>query len=194
MGGVIVDIGTGDGKFTYQVAKEHPDKFVIGIDHAQQPLEGTSAKIYKKEHKGGLENALFVLANIEDLPQELTGVANQVFIHFPWSGLLCGVILVEEKTWSNIKRICQPGAYIDLIFGYDSAYEQKAVDHFSLPELTLEYIQKMMVPKLELNGFEVLLCKQLELDELKNYPSTWSKKLSFGRERVYYYLQLKLKE
>ena len=32
MPGVIVDIGCGDGKFTYKLAKENPDRFVIGID------------------------------------------------------------------------------------------------------------------------------------------------------------------
>jgi len=190
MGGVIADVGTADGKFTYQLAKEHPDKLVIGVDPAQKPPEELSAKIYKKADKGSLPNALFVLANVEDLPQELTGVANQVFINFPWSGLLRGVVLGEEKTWSNIKRICQPQAYIDLIFGYASEREQKTMTDFSLPPVTLEYIQSVMLPKVERYGFRVLESKEVELDDLKHFPSTWSKKLSFGGDRKFFYIQL----
>lgn len=194
MGGVIVDIGTGDGKFTYQLAKEHPDKLVIGIDPAQEPLQELSARALKKTAKGGLPNVLFVLANVENLPQELTGVANQVFINFPWSSLLRGVIKAEEKTWENIKRICKPGAYVDLIFGYEPEHEQKVMNELGLPMLTLEYLQNNLLSKLEQFGFQVLTCRPVDQNDLKHFPSTWSKKLSFGKERFFYYVQLKLKE
>ena len=30
--GVIIDIGTGDGRFVYQSARQNPNKFYIGID------------------------------------------------------------------------------------------------------------------------------------------------------------------
>ena len=36
--GVVVDIGTGDGNFVYQAARENPTKFFIGIDANLRPL------------------------------------------------------------------------------------------------------------------------------------------------------------
>jgi 16S rRNA (adenine(1408)-N(1))-methyltransferase len=192
MPGVIIDIGTGDGKFAYELAKEYPDRFVIGIDPNHQALEEVSNKIYKKPIKGGLPNALFVLANIEDLPEKLNGIANQVFINFPWSGLLKGLILVEEKTWLNLKRICQPGAYLDLVFGYDKNAEKNKVESLNLPTLSEEYLQNTLVPKVESLGFKLVELEELTEEDLKNYPSTWAKKLAFGKDRKYFHLQFQV--
>jgi 16S rRNA (adenine(1408)-N(1))-methyltransferase len=63
---VIVDIGTGDGRFVYQSARENPRKFYIGIDPNVRPLEKISEKIYRKPAKGGATNALFDQAALED--------------------------------------------------------------------------------------------------------------------------------
>ncbi len=101
MPGVVVDIGTGDGEFVYAIAKDNPDRFIIGIDPDYKGLEKSSTRIYKKAPKGGLDNALFVLGSIEALPEELNDIANQVFINFPWSGLLKGIVLVEDDTFPN---------------------------------------------------------------------------------------------
>src|SRR5262245_25665122 len=83
-GGVIIDIGTGDGLFVYQSAKRNPDKFYIGIDASAAALEKISEKIHRKPAKGGLPNVLFIQASVEDLPSELDGAADEIHIHFPW--------------------------------------------------------------------------------------------------------------
>src|SRR3989344_1793989 len=177
MPGIIVDIGTGDGSFTYEIAKSNPDRFVIGIDPNHNDLVETSRKIYKKPQKGGLPNALFVLASIEDLPDELNGLADQIFINFPWAGLLTGIVEVEDKTWNSIKRISKLGTIVDIILSYGEG------DKLSLPELDIETMRGKL---LEI-GFELAESKKLGPEDLKNYPSTWAKKLSFGKDRDYYY-------
>lgn len=191
MPGIIVDIGTGDGKFAYTLAKKHPDRFIIGIDPHHTSLEDTSAQIYKKPAKGGIKNALFVLANVTNLPEELNGVANQVFVNFPWSSLLKGIVQVDEQVWAGIKRICQPGAHVDLLFGYNAQHEQQAVG--DLPVLSIRYFTEDMIPKLERIGFTCFEVRKVPTDELKTYPSTWGKKLLFGRDRTYYSVRLQLK-
>ena len=52
--GVIIDIGTGDGRFVYQSARRNPNKFHIGIDPNTRPLTKISEKIHRKPAKGGL--------------------------------------------------------------------------------------------------------------------------------------------
>jgi tRNA G46 methylase TrmB len=49
--GVVIDIGTGDGRFVYQSARQNPKKFYIGIDPNVRPLEKISEKIYRKPSK-----------------------------------------------------------------------------------------------------------------------------------------------
>ena len=193
MPGIIVDIGTGDGKFTYQLAKENPDRFIIGIDPSQKSLEKTSRKIYKKPAKGGLNNSLFVLADVENLPEELNGIANHVFINFPWGGLLRGLVLAKDKAWNSIKRICQKEAIIDLLFGYNKKYEHKEMERLGLPEINLQYINEKLTPALNSKGFAIEEVKEVLNNDLKKYPSSWAKKMSFGHPRKYYYIRLKVK-
>ena len=65
-GGVIIDVGTGDGRFVYQCARQNPRSFYIGIDAHPPALEKISEKIHRKPSKGGLPNLLFVHAAVED--------------------------------------------------------------------------------------------------------------------------------
>jgi 16S rRNA (adenine(1408)-N(1))-methyltransferase len=190
MPGVIVDIGTGDGEFVYALAKDNPDRFIIGIDPHHKGLENLSTRIYKKASKGGLDNALFILGSIEALPDELNNIANQVFINFPWSGLLKGIVLVEDNVWSNIKRICKKGAYIDILFGYQRNGEIDEAGQFGLPVLDLPYIKVTMAPRLAEKGFRVIEMRTVDPEKIRDYPSSWAKKLGYGRDRAYYYLRL----
>ncbi len=88
--GIIVDLGTGDGRFVYQSARQNPARFYLGIDASANLLEKVSEKIHRKPAKGGLKNALFIQAAVEALPEELEGIADEVHIHFPWGSLLKG--------------------------------------------------------------------------------------------------------
>jgi 16S rRNA (adenine(1408)-N(1))-methyltransferase len=163
---------------------------IIGIDPDHKGLIEVSSKTIKKSAKGGVKNALFVLANITDLPDELTGVANQVFINFPWGSLLTGIVLGEKQIWNNIKKICQKNAVVDILVGYDKQTETKQTA--GLPVLTIEYIKNELAPKLESIGFRLIKIQRLSSNVLKTYPSKWAKKLSFGKRRDFYYLRLKL--
>jgi predicted RNA methylase len=191
MPGIIVDIGAGDGEFVYTLARENPDRFIIGIDPHHQGLAKTSARIYKKPAKGGLKNALFVLGSIETLPAELNGIANQVFINFPWAGLLAGLLKADTTAWGAIKRICLPGAIIDLLFSYDRLVESSGFRKAGLPDIDDAYLKTVTIPAVEKIGFRVLDINAVSAEDIKQYPSRWAKKLSFGRDRQYFYLRVK---
>jgi 16S rRNA (adenine(1408)-N(1))-methyltransferase len=68
--GIVIDIGTGDGLFVFESARQNARKFYIGIDASARPLEKISEKIHRKPAKGGLPNVLFLHAAVEDLPSE----------------------------------------------------------------------------------------------------------------------------
>lgn len=183
MPGIIVDIGTGDGKFVHQLARENPDRFVIGIDPSQGSVERTSAKIYKKPAKGGVKNALFVLSDVLNLPEELNGLANQVYINFPWGSLLEGVLKADKTILGSIRRICKQAAVVEVLLSLGHE------DNISLPELSAGYFLNLK-PGFSESGFELAETKKLANEDLRQYPSSWAKKLSHGKVRDYFYLKL----
>jgi 16S rRNA (adenine(1408)-N(1))-methyltransferase len=191
MPGIIIDIGTGDGEFVYKIAKENPDRFIIGIEPHHQGLERISARVYKKPAKGGINNALFVLSKIEEMPAELDGIANQVFINFPWAGLLKALLLADAAAWEPIKRICKNGAFIDILFGYEKYTEENEFKNLGLPAISVAYLKDKMAVKLADYGLRVLETKEIIREDIKNYPSSWAKKLGYGRDRQYFHVRLK---
>jgi valyl-tRNA synthetase len=46
--GVVIDIGTGDGRFVSASARANPNKFYIGVDANTKPLEKPSMKATRK--------------------------------------------------------------------------------------------------------------------------------------------------
>jgi 16S rRNA (adenine(1408)-N(1))-methyltransferase len=59
-------------------------KFFMGIDPNVRPLAKISEKIYRRTGKGGAPNVVFLQAAVEELPDELTGIADEVHVQFPW--------------------------------------------------------------------------------------------------------------
>ncbi len=115
----MIDIGTGDGRFVSAAARANPNKFYIGIDANVKPLEKPSMKATRKPSKGGLPNALFVQAAIEDLPDELDGIADEIHIHFPWGSLLKAVATGDEAVLASLRRISAPECMLEIVIGID---------------------------------------------------------------------------
>jgi 16S rRNA (adenine(1408)-N(1))-methyltransferase len=125
--GVIVDIGTGDGRFVYRSAEKNPNKFFIGIDANVKPLEKISMKATRKPSKGGLPNVLFIQAAVEDLPEELNASADEIHIHFPWGSLLSAVALGDEKILASLRKICAPECLLEIVIGIDAERDRSEI-------------------------------------------------------------------
>jgi hypothetical protein len=65
---------------------------VIGIDANAASMADASRRAARPVKRGGLPNALFVVAAAENLPSELGGWAEAVTVHFPWGSLLRGLL------------------------------------------------------------------------------------------------------
>ena len=186
--GVIIDIGTGDGRFVYQSARQNPNKLYIGIDPNARPLEKISEKIHRKPAKGGAPNVLFVQASVEDLPTELNGVADEVHVHFPWGSLLRAVATGDVAMLQNLRRICSPGALLEVVIGLDPARDQTEIDRLGLTSLSLEFIDKQLVPNYGAAGFEVIERGVLAASEWPEFNTSWAKRLQGNESRAITYL------
>jgi 16S rRNA (adenine(1408)-N(1))-methyltransferase len=182
-GGVIVDIGTGDGRFVYQSARENPRKFYIGIDPNVRAFEKISEKIYRKPAKGGAPNALFVQAAIEDLPAELDGVADEIHVHFPWGSLLRAVATADVVLLRNVRRICAPNALLEVVLGLDADRDQTEFQRLGLVPLTLEIIDLVLKPNYAAAGFEITERAILPPAEWPEFNTSWAKRLHQNERR-----------
>jgi 16S rRNA (adenine(1408)-N(1))-methyltransferase len=174
---VIVDIGTGDGRYVYRNARANPDKFYIGIDMQPKALEKISEKIHRNPKRGGLPNVLFVQAPVEELPAELNQVADEIHIHFPWGSLLRAVASGDKEVLGGLRRIAVPGAWLEIIIGIDESRDAAEVARLELPSLTEEYVRLTLIPRYEKAGFKVAESGISSDAEWPHIETTWAKRL-----------------
>jgi len=186
--GVIIDIGTGDGRFVYQSARQNPKKFYIGIDPNVPPLAKISEKIYRKPSKGGAPNVLFVQAAVEDLPAELDGVADELHVHFPWGSLLRAVATGDVVVLQNLRRICSTGALLEVVTGLDPLRDKSEIERLGLGPLTFEYIDEILAPNYVAAGFEITERGIIPASEWPEFNTSWAKRLHQSEQRQITYL------
>lgn len=168
--GVIIDIGTGDGRFVYQSARRNPNKFFIGIDPNTRPLEKISEKIHRKTAKGGASNVLFIQSAIEDLPEELDGVANEVHVHFPWGSLLRAVATGDVEVMRNLRRVCAEGALLEVVIGIDPVRDKSEIERLGIKP---EFIDDELDENYRAAGFEIVETGLLS----QSLNTSWAKRL-----------------
>ncbi len=187
--GVVVDIGTGDGRFVYRSALANPNKFYIGIDANTKPLEKISMKATRrKPSKGGLPNVLFVQAAIENLPEELNAAADEIHIHFPWGSLLSAVVTGKESVLSSLRRICAPECLVEIVIGIDQERDKSEIERLELPQLSSDYLENVLIPKYQAAGFEIIDKGILLPADWSKLETSWARKLQGGSNRQVIYL------
>jgi LuxR family maltose regulon positive regulatory protein len=73
-----IDLGTGDGRYVLATAAAQPDRLVVGVDANAAGMATASRRAAVKPLRGGLPNAVFVVAAAEALPAKLDGMADLV--------------------------------------------------------------------------------------------------------------------
>ena len=187
-GGVIVDIGTGDGRFVYESAKENPKKFFIGIDPNTKPLRKISMKATRKPAKGGRANVLFIRAAIEELPEELDNTADEIHIHFPWGSLLGAVATGDDHMLQSLHRMSAPGCFLEVVIGFDPERDRRELGRLGISEFSVDYVRSTLVTRYEAARFKVKEVGLLDKGEWTRLHSSWARRLSSNdaREVVYF--------
>lgn len=183
-----VDLGTGDGRFIYESALKDPHTLYVGIDPAEKQMREYSVKCVKKK----LDNALFLVSSIENLPDDFSEIADVLTIILPWGSLLGGIVRGETVIIGKVAGIIKRGGEISIVLGYSAELEPSESERLELPELTPEYVENTIAKAFSaritnINGIEIL---DYSNDKLGNIGSNWAKKLTFGRDRKLYSLKI----
>jgi len=160
-----IDLGTGDGRFVHQMATRHPTTFVIGIDACREQLRANSRQ--------APPNALYLIANALALPSQLAEVATHLTINFPWGSLLAGLLADDEQATSYLLALLRPGAQLELRLNGGALAEQG---------WSLECGAARARQRLRSAGFDLRAPIVMDAHALRAYPTTWAKRLAFGRD------------
>lgn len=174
-GDVLVDVGTGDGRYVLHVARTRPEWFVIVVDACRDNLRKASRK--------APHNALYVIANALAMPEELTGMASKVTINFPWGSLLTGLLDAEPTLLEGLLSIARPGAGLEIRLNSEALTETG---------YTLESGSARLRQSLRSTGFDTGDPRLLDARGLRQCHTTWANRLAYGRDPRAVYLQTTL--
>lgn len=175
--GVVLDIGTGDGRFVSSRAKSDPERFYIGIDANAKQLEKLSMKATRKPAKGGLPNAMFVQAAAEDLPEELNGIASEIYVNFPWGSLLRAVATGEPTVLGSIYNILKPSGSLTVTIGVDPIRDQAELERLGIPKIDIAYIEANLRTAYQELGLVMTEVGELTMPEWSKIETSWARKL-----------------
>ena len=143
-----------------------------------------SRRAARSARKGGLPNALFVVAAAERIPPELGGVADEVTIAFPWGSLLRGILALDDAPARGIAALMAPGATAVATFSVEDR------DRLALPSLESAEERPTLAERWSCLGLDVCSLRPAKRDELAAMPSTWARRLAAGRDRSAWRLEL----
>ena len=162
---ITLDLGTGDGKFAFCHAGKFPNHFVIGADSCRENLREYS--------RAKLPNLLYVIASAQDLPQELNGLISNITINFPWGSLLESLLTGDIRLMRGLKSISRSATTIEIRLN-GGALTEVGWD--------LEAGAKQIYSNLLQAGWQVNIPVLMNTNSLRRFPSTWAKRIAFGRD------------
>lgn len=162
---VLLDLGTGDGRYVRYLADKHPDWFVIGVDSCRENLRDHS--------RAKLPNMLFVIARAQNLPQEFNGLISYVTVNFPWGSLLEGLLAGDPALIDGLSSLALKNARIDMHLNGGALAEVGT---------TLETGAETIYESMSRHGWKLMNPCLMANRELQTFPSTWARRLAHGRD------------
>jgi 16S rRNA (adenine(1408)-N(1))-methyltransferase len=157
---------------------------VIGVDASAAGMAESSLRAAHPTHRGGLPNAIFVVAAAECPPPELDGLAAELTILFPWGSLLRGALAIEPAVAAGIVRIVRPDGRIESIVSVTERDGRGMAPPIDRDRCAVA--ERWAVFGLELTDFGP--APAIDVDAT---GSTWAKRLGAGRDRPAWRLVLR---
>lgn len=178
-GGLVLDLGAGDGKHVLAVARRRPDTLVVGLDAEPDGMRRTAARAAAKPAKGGVPNALFVWAAVEALPSALTGVS-EVHCLMPWGSLLRGVVAPDEAVLAAIAARCAASAPFLVTLNLH-AWRPAVPEVAGTPEPTPSSVTADLAAPYRRAGWSITEAEYLDPAAVAQLGTSWTKRLGSSR-------------
>jgi len=180
-GGMVVDLGTGDGKHVLAVARRRPDALIVGLDAGPDAMRKTAARAAAKPARGGVPNAVFVWAAVEDLPAELTDVT-EVHCLMPWGSLLRAFVEPNEHVLRGVAERCRSGADFLLTLNLH-AWRPPVPEVGDTPEPTPDSVAELAATYAAA-GWRIDSADYLDAAGIAELGTSWTKRLGSSRSEL----------
>jgi 16S rRNA (adenine(1408)-N(1))-methyltransferase len=167
-------------------AAARPDRLIVGVDASAAALAVASRRAAAPPRRGGLPNALFVVAAAEALPRELDGLADLVTVHFPWGSLLRGLLGADPAIMTGLTRVMRPGATLSLLLS--STDRDRGAGVAPLQEPAVHALASSYADW----GLGVNQARPATVADVAAAHSTWGKRLGAGARRPAWLLRARL--
>ena len=162
---IILDLGTGDGRYVHHLADSFPRHFIIGVDSCRENL---------REHsRAKLSNMLFVIASAQKLPCELNGLVSHITINFPWGSLLESLLNGNPSLMYGLASISRPTTTMEIRLNGGALAEAGT---------TLEAGTERIYNNLLCTGWQIKEPEMMKTQTLHTFPTTWARRLAHGRD------------
>ena len=162
---LVLDLGTGDGRYVRTLARSHPNWFVVGVDACRENLHEHS--------RARLTNMLFVIANAQELPCEFSGLFSHVTINFPWGSLMEVLLAAYPVLMSGLTSVARPEAQIEIQLNGGALAEAGT---------SLEAGAQAIYENMNRYGWKITRLCPLDGRALRSFPTTWARRLAYGRD------------
>jgi 16S rRNA (adenine(1408)-N(1))-methyltransferase len=168
---VTIDVGTGDGRAVLATAAAEPTTLVIGLDANAASMAEASRRAAGPTRKGGLDNAMFVLAAAEAPPAEFCALASRVTVRFPWGSLLRGCLGADFGVAEGIAQLIAPGGTLELLLApaFRDGVEGLPSDPAAVIEATTRTFGGL--------GLRLVEARTATDIEVRRSGSTWARRL-----------------
>jgi 16S rRNA (adenine(1408)-N(1))-methyltransferase len=167
-------------------AAAQPDRLVVGVDASAAAMAQASRRAAATPRRGGLPNALFVVAAAEALPPQLDGLADAVTVHFPWGSLLRGLLRADPAVMAGLTRVMRPGATLSMLLSSTDRDRGAGVAPLREPAV------RALAAAYAGWGLTVGEARPATAADVAAAHSTWGKRLGAGGRRPAWLLRARL--
>lgn len=164
---IHVDLGTGDAAWALRLARQRPEVGVIGVDACLDHVRGHARR--------RPANMALIQCDAAALPAALDGRATRVTINFPYGSLLSGLLEDDARLRDRLDAILTVAGVTEVRV---NASALAGTGH------TLATAERALVGACGRLGCVAVRTRRLESADLRRFPSTWAKRIGFGREPV----------
>jgi 16S rRNA (adenine(1408)-N(1))-methyltransferase len=135
--------------------------------------------------RGGLPNAMFVVAAAEAPPPELLGIADELTINFPWGSLLRGALALDRTAAAGVAGLLRPGACLTVFVSITDR------DGLDVAAFEGPVAADALAIRWAAHGIRLEDVRPASIDELAATRSSWARRLRAGHDRPAWRLRLR---
>ena len=167
-------------------ARLEPASLVIGIDASATAMAESSLRAARPAAKGGLPNAVFVVAAAERPPVELLGIADEITVLFPWGSLLRGALALDDArdASSGIVALAAPGGLVTILVSVEGR------DRLDIPPMNAG-VRDGLAARWQGLGLQLTSFGPVDVAASSASGSSWARRLAASRDRVVWRIGLR---